>query len=528
LKTISQLDLGFTDAQSYSHRHNKQKFNEIFVKNSFLDDLLKPSTYFLIGEKGTGKTAYATFLSNNEYKNTKSVLNFLSATDYTKFYTLKKQKNLTLTDYSGIWKVIILLLLSKNIAKDERFLSKLNGNLSNLLHAIDEYYMNAFSPEIITAFKVIDESELFAKLVCKYVETGKKSCTTYEFSETRFQMNLFYIEKQFCEAISKIKLTKSINLFIDGIDIRPDSIPYNDYIECIRGLANAAWTLNTSIFQNLRDSKGQIKVVLLLRPDIYNTLQLQNATNKLLDNSVFMDWRTTYNDYENSYLYKVALKILSYQQEEPNEKIIWDNYFKWQIPTALTSRNYDSAFVEFLRISLSRPRDILAILHFIQKKMINDRQGACTEFLIEAYRSDEFQNNYSEYFMSSLKDQLNFYYSAVDFGHFIKFFDYFNDSDFSYKTYLANYKKYIDYILNSLNNTDDIPEFIDESGKLLQLLYDSNTITAIENQHSSSPFFHFSYREKSSANISPKVPIGDNITYRFHYGLYKKAKFGRF
>lgn len=30
------------------------------------------------------------------------------------------------------------------------------------------------------------------------------------------------------------------------------------------------------------------------------------------------------------------------------------------------------------------------------------------EFLIKAYKSNEFQNNYSEYFMSSLKDQLNF------------------------------------------------------------------------------------------------------------------------
>ena len=30
-----------------------------FVKNSYLDDLLDSNVYFLIGEKGTGKTAYA-------------------------------------------------------------------------------------------------------------------------------------------------------------------------------------------------------------------------------------------------------------------------------------------------------------------------------------------------------------------------------------------------------------------------------------------------------------------------------------
>ena len=107
MKNVKELTLGFTDAENYTVRQNKQMFNEIFVKNTFLDDLLDSNKYFLIGEKGTGKTAYATFLSNNDYKNSKAIMSFLSATDYEKFYTLKKQKNLDLTGYSGICKVII-------------------------------------------------------------------------------------------------------------------------------------------------------------------------------------------------------------------------------------------------------------------------------------------------------------------------------------------------------------------------------------------------------------------------------------
>ena len=59
----------------------------------------------------------------------------------------------------------------------------------------------------------------------------------------------------------------------------------------------------------------------------------------------------------------------------------------------------------------------------------------------------------------------------------------------------------------------------------MQLLYDSNVITAIEE---GGKYFHFSYREKSPSNIAPEVPYGKNIKYRFHYGLYKKAKMGRF
>ena len=77
MKKIKELYLGFSDAQNYSERRNKEAFNEIFVKNKYLDNLVQPNVYFLIGEKGTGKTAYATYLSNNNYGVIKSVISYL-------------------------------------------------------------------------------------------------------------------------------------------------------------------------------------------------------------------------------------------------------------------------------------------------------------------------------------------------------------------------------------------------------------------------------------------------------------------
>ena len=110
MKRIADLKLGFSDAQNYTQRQNKNMFNEIFVRNVFLDDLIEQNRYFLIGEKGTGKTAYATYLSNNDYKENRATISFLSATDYEKFYVLKQKKNLDLSGYVDIWKVILLLL----------------------------------------------------------------------------------------------------------------------------------------------------------------------------------------------------------------------------------------------------------------------------------------------------------------------------------------------------------------------------------------------------------------------------------
>lgn len=120
-----------------------------------------------------------------------------------------------------------------------------------------------------------------AKLVYKYAEVGGEAGTTYEFTEQRLQINLFYISQKFYDCLGRLKLSKNLTLFIDGIDIRPSQIPYEDYLDCIKGLANACWVLNTELFANVRDSKGHLKVVLLLRPDIFNSLSLQNATTKL-------------------------------------------------------------------------------------------------------------------------------------------------------------------------------------------------------------------------------------------------------
>lgn len=288
MKTISELNLGFIDAENYSKRNNKKMFNDIFVKNAFLDKILEPNRYFLIGEKGTGKTAYSVFLGNNDYKNNKTILRFISSTEYERFYTLKKMKHLELSDFVSIWKVILLLILSQSVIDDSKIVSNFrHSKLQDLKKAIDSYYLNAFTPEIMNALRFIDESGYAAKLLNKYIELGGSSKETTEFSEHRFQMNLLYIERQFSETIKKIKLSKNVNIFIDGIDIRPDTIPYEDYIQCIRGLASACWQLNTDLFQNVRDSKGHFKIVLLLRPDIYSVLNLQNSANKLSDTLYF-------------------------------------------------------------------------------------------------------------------------------------------------------------------------------------------------------------------------------------------------
>ena len=83
MKDFHDLDFGYSDATNYrKSRKHKDFFASIFIKDDKLEKLMREDTYFLIGDKGTGKTAYAVFLENNEYQNTQSTIINLGATDY--------------------------------------------------------------------------------------------------------------------------------------------------------------------------------------------------------------------------------------------------------------------------------------------------------------------------------------------------------------------------------------------------------------------------------------------------------------
>ncbi len=115
MKLIKELELGYADAENYKRRENKELLNRVFIRDSHLDELCQPNISFLIGDKGTGKTAYSIFLSNNNYKNTSASTRYVRETEYQKFISLKREKHLSLSDFSSIWKVILYLLIAKQV-----------------------------------------------------------------------------------------------------------------------------------------------------------------------------------------------------------------------------------------------------------------------------------------------------------------------------------------------------------------------------------------------------------------------------
>ncbi|WP_369855787.1 P-loop ATPase, Sll1717 family [Candidatus Thalassolituus haligoni] len=525
---IEDLNLGFSDAENYKRRENKELLNHLFLRTSSLEKLCSPSTTFLVGEKGTGKTAYAVYMSNNSYGDNLSSLRYIRETEYQKFITLKNEKHLDLSDYSSIWKVIIYLLLSEQIYQHEGKdgLFKRFSKFQALHDAIQEYYLHAFSPEIIHALQFVRESKLVAELLSKHAKAKGEQTETIAFSESRFQTNLLYIQKNFEQAISSLKLDKSHIIFIDGIDIRPSTIPFDEYLDCIKGLANAVWEINNDFFPSIRDSKGRLRAVLLVRPDIFALLGLQNQNTKIRDNAALLDWSTAYKEHRSSDLFSVSDQILKHQQEEAKKLDVgdsWDYYFPFDTPNLMTQFEKPSSFVSFLRFALYRPRDIVTMLSMLQETFVRTSKDKNRSFSQDDFEQSSFRRNYADYLLGEVKDQLAFYYGDDEYENFLKFFEFLDGKNkFTYDEYIkayANHQKYLNQI------DDKTPRFMSTAPDFLQFLYDLNVICFIERTEEGKPHIHWCFRDRTYSNISPKVKLRE--TYEIFYGMSKALNTGK-
>jgi len=324
-------------------------------------------------------------------------------------------------------------------------------------------------------------------------------------------------------------LTNSYTLFIDGIDIRPEGIEYGEYLDCVKGLANAVWQLNNDFFPTIRDSKGRLKVVLLVRPDIFTSIGLQNQNTKIRSNSVYLDWRTTYSNFQTSSLFEMADKILKNQQYEERKGRLknigdaWNYYFPYTAKRHDIESGNDSSFIGFLRNSFYRPRDIIMMLEFLKENVIEKNEINKSNHTFEDFESVDFKRKLSDHLLGEIKDQISFYYNNDDYELFLKFFELLDGSTrFTYEEYLDTHSKLVTHIKSTSQNT---PNFMETPNMFLQFLYETNVISYVEDVEGHKPLIHWSFRDRSFSNFSPKVKEG--VRYEIFYGLARAVNTGK-
>lgn len=498
-KSLKDLQEPFNDAFNYRTRPEKDFFNKIFLRTDELRACLKPAVYYVIGEKGSGKTAYAAYLESNEIEDTRCKLTTMTESQYKRFIALKRDGKLSYSDYANIWRPMLLHMACQSIVdKSHNFLTKLTGKFSAIQAEISKFNKKALNPEVEVAFEAINEMALNAALENEHIgKVGSEFRTKDTDRTSQIKHHLLEAETTLKTALSELKLGNNHILFIDGIDYRPESVPYNDYLACIKGLGEAVWQLNNDFFGNIRDSKGRIKIVLLVRPDVFHALNLYNSNSRLQDNSVFLNWFTTEKEYRSSRLFEASGKYFSSQQGAPvSIEQAFDQYFQ--------TAQSDQLFKRLLKISFQKPRDILTFIRIARNLQIKRGQGNLAAFPPRIAHDAVFTNEYSDYLLGEVRNYSAFYMEHQDFAKYLKFFQYldgkmeFNFSEFS--------KAFQLFIAWAKGETFHATDYLRDAEALLQFFYDVNLVGYNEQgEVVEEKFFHWSFRERSLNNLAPKV-----------------------
>ncbi|WP_211169306.1 P-loop ATPase, Sll1717 family [Aromatoleum toluvorans] len=499
-KPIAALTEPYNDALNYKTKAQKEFFNRLFLRTEELRKCLAPATYFLMGEKGTGKTAYAVYLENNSIDEVRSQVTTMTETQYKRFIELKRNGKLTYSDYANIWRSMLLFLVGRMLVmKSKNFLHKITGKFTRVEQEIAKWNKNALNPEIESAFEAISSEVFNAKIKAEGVgEAGGELRAQHTEKNPTIRHHLLETENSLKEAISSLTISKGHILFVDGIDYRPESVPYSEYLECIKGLGEAVWQLNTEFFGSIKDSKGRIKVVLLVRPDVFHALNLYNSNSRLQDNTVFLDWATNEREYESSKLYEVSGKYFSTQQPmDVSPHKAWDHYYD-------EARTNGATFKKLLKTTFQKPRDILTFVRLTRSLAIKSGDGSETAFAHELRTNPAFTREFSDYLLGEVRNYAAFYMTQEDFGRYIKFFQYLNGkSRFSMAEFEEAYQRFKNWVKGEPIKAT---EYLRDPEALLQFFYDVNVVGYSEAAATDyEVFFHWSYRERSLNNIAPKV-----------------------
>lgn len=271
------IEIPFDEAENYFKSNNKEKLNRLFYKDSNYNKLLRDTTYYLIGEKGSGKTTYCAYFCNNTINNTRSKRYLLTVDDYNKILKMKKEGKLNYTHYITLWKAILLTKLLSSIEQNEiaLFNSRVYDGIINLLNKYNfsKITMESFSPVSFMDNEKFtygingglngDKSKIEA--LSSYENSNQATSEKYVYED-----NWLSFVNTIATEIERLRLKNNHYLFIDGLDTRPTDIDYTEYKECIYPLVRAVYDLNNDIFAHIKDrNKGRLQIILLTRLDIF-------------------------------------------------------------------------------------------------------------------------------------------------------------------------------------------------------------------------------------------------------------------
>ncbi|WP_152982026.1 P-loop ATPase, Sll1717 family [Prosthecomicrobium hirschii] len=541
---ISTLRLPYRDATQFMSQSDLQFFKENFVRLNSIEELLNKPSVFIIGDKGSGKSAFATYFSNSMDLSVNGTSLLFEKTDYDSFSNFAKGSgDLRMADYSGIWTSLLLVHLLSFLAHSSSELYRKDDKLQRFKEILNSFGHDQPLARFGASFDLVcwNRESFYSALKERFPPSADRPVGLPQQMPTDFRTYLSSLNGFLARLVKDCPdPDKKYFAFIDGLDVQSFEFSLNSsgneklQTICISGLVDAAWKLNRDVL--FKKFNHDVRVVVLIRPDIFERVGFHNTGTKLADNAIFLNWNTKARGFEHSEFFKIANRLLEPlvtttlsddspdvgSSSAPNDEehaVIsdcpWNAVFNTMFVT--NSKKYRHTFVEFLYNSFSRPRDLVVFLDTVKTTMSDRNIGDQLTVNAKIFRDPILRQKYSEYLKSEVKDAISFYYSNADFDIMEKFFEFLSEEltyfEFSHSDYEKAFARLNQYISDSKAKAAPI---YDTPDGFLQFLYEQNIIGAIT-KGAKSTITLFAMSVRNSSTLRPRVPSADR--YRLHGGV---------
>lgn len=464
-----------------------KKLEEYFIDENYWSKLVEGNKFFVIGRKGTGKSAICRWIKNQEQEKGIIVSNL-------SFKNFPFEKLLNLSDddfacpnqYQSIWRNIIYSEIAKCIVLDA------NAECTEFYRKLKEYVEFKFGTNLIdlhskvTRQTVKNERGLFLKPI------SSKSGNSVENEVVDELTNLSTINSALEMYLMQYLSTCHTSRYVIQFDQLDDNYTvYNatdKYFQSIISLFKVVYDINQNFL--LRDIP--VKVISYLRSDIFYEIDPVDAESARWDDyKLSLSWSIiNRSDWRNPRLLEMIDQRIIYSIPELRQ---YASPFR-MIFKDIKMDNNQSVFSYIVRRTCQRPRDVIQYCKKIQEQLsrwgkLNNRS------IIDA------EKDYSSWLLGEMANEIG--PNVSDKKALFLFLRNLGNKQISYDEFSRQYSSYRN---NIKVETDD----------LLQILYRLGIIINVSNRKESIEYYSIIRNEKSEYNKKLSFIINAGLIKGLH------------
>jgi hypothetical protein len=454
------------------------RLDRYFLRIPEFSDILDGSKRYIIGRKGTGKTAILQQVKNENMRYDRSCRE-LSLKDFP-LQEIRDQKDKSANDkskYVPIWRFLILVDLAQEIVQRED--STPNTALSELKGFLRNNFTNISFNSTLTRLRTYDNK----------VKVGGPFSISMGYTESISTPQDIHYHRASEYLVGLLKNLECPGIFYILFDELDEGWSSND-----KNLRLIILSLMRSIETLVRDLAGYIsfRPILALRSDIFEALE-DSDLNKLDDFIVRLNWSPSRREVNHS-LFRLVNERINATLHLPEHDNPWSLVTTDGSRPSLTQEN----LWKFISMrTFNRPRDIVKYLKYCQKLRFS---GALNKGHVSRVEPD-----YSRWFFSEFKDEIHSYLPV--WRESCEIFKKFKNGKFTFDHFCAEINKNKE-ITEWLKNNSHEAEYI------AKILFD---FSVVGNYHEQNKKWFFKYKDEGHV-FDPSMDMICHFGFAKHFG----------